>query len=188
MLGMQILYAAPFIALALLAFTICVLVPKGRKDAFPISGGIFAFALGALIGFILMNLITDRVFHAKHLATFWFAGSFIVSGATSSLVAAFVIRQVLNQLPQELLRWAVAFGSLGHLLVLAVIALLGSLYPLHLSLPDRTLAVLFVALPLLVSLYPTIVLTRKSEQFRPNCLGARVSEPPPRKIGTRCDI
>jgi len=162
---MQILYAALFIALALLAFTICVLVPKWRKYAFPISGGVFAFALGALIGFLLMIFITDWVIHAKHPATFWFA--------VSLLIAAFAIRLILSRLPREILRWIVAVGSLGHLLVLAIITLSGSLYPLHLSLSGRFLIILFVTLPLPVSLYPTVVLTRKSEQFRPNSLELR---------------
>ena len=170
---MQILYAAPFIALALIAFTICVLVPKGRKYAFLVSGGVFAFALGALLGFLLMIFITDWVIHAKHPATSWFVVSFAVVGVASSLIAVFVIRLILSQLPKEILRWIVAFGSLGHLLVLAAITLSGSLYPLHLSLSGRSLAILFITLPLLVSLYPTIVLTRKSEQFRPNSVGLR---------------
>jgi hypothetical protein len=166
MQGMQILYAAPFIALALLAFTICVVAPKGRQYAFPISGGVLAFALGALIGFLLMIFITDWVIHAKHQATFWFVVSFIVGGAISSLLAALTIRLILSRLSEEILRWIVAFGSFGHLLVLAVIGLSGSLYLLHLSLSDRSLAILFVTFPLFVSLYPTVVLTRKSEQFR----------------------
>jgi hypothetical protein len=182
MRDMQILYAAPFIAIVLLAFTICVLVPKGRKYAFPLSGAVLAFAVGAPIGFILTGLITDRVFHIGRPATFWFATSFILAGVTSSLVAAFLIRLVLSRLPQRPLRWAVAFGSLGHFLILAGIALLGSLYPLHLRLPDRTLAILFLTLPLLVTLYPTIVLTRKSEQFRPNSVRVR-SWPPKKRIG-----
>jgi MFS family permease len=171
---MQILYAAPFVALALIAFTICVLVPKGRKYAFLISGGVFAFALGALLGFLLMIFITDWVIHAKHPATSWFVVSFVVVGVTASLIAAFAIRLILSRLPEEILRWIVAFGSLGHLLILAAITLSGSLYPLHLSLSGRSLAILFVTLPLLVSLYPTIVLTRKSEQFRPNSVGLRM--------------
>jgi MFS family permease len=171
---MQILYAAPFVALALIAFTICVLVPKGRKYAFLISGGVFAFALGALLGFLLMIFITDWVIHAKHPATSWFVVSFVVVGVIASLIAAFAIRLILSRLPEEILRWIVAFGSLGHLLVLAAITLSGSLYPLHLSLSGRSLAILFVTVPLLVSLYPTIVLTRKSEQFRPNSVGLRM--------------
>jgi MFS family permease len=167
MQSMQILYAAPFIALALLAFALCVFVPKGRKYAFQISGGVLAFALGALIGFLIMIFITDWVIHAKHPATFWFAISFLVGGVISALTAAAVIRVVLSRLPEEVLRWIVAFGSLGHLLVLTIITLSGSLYLIHPSLSNRSLITLFATIPLLISLYPTVVLTRKSEQFRP---------------------
>ena len=165
---MQILYAAPFITIALIAFTICILIPSGRKYAFVFSGATFAFALGALIGFLLMIFITDWVIHAKQPATFWFAISFVAGGLIASITAARVIQLILSRLPMEFFRFVVAFGCLGHLLVLAVIILSGCLYLMHLGVSGPLLAILFATLPLLASLYPTILLTRRSEEFRPS--------------------
>jgi hypothetical protein len=164
---MQILYAAPFIALALVTFIFCVVIPRTRSFAFPISGGVLAFGIGALLGFLLMIFITDWMIHAKHTATFWFAISFSFGGVISSLFAFFGIRFVLSRLSKNILRWSVAIGCLGHLLALTVITLSGCLYPFRPTLSDRTLAILFATLPVVVSVYLTIFLTRRSEEFRP---------------------
>jgi hypothetical protein len=162
---MQILYEAPFIAVALLAFFICVLFPKGRKYAFPTSGATFAFYLGALVGFLLMIFIA---LHVKHPATFWFAISSITGGLTSSVIAVIAMRLIFCRLTKDALRWVVAFGCLVHLLGLTVITLSAFLYPIYRSLSNLSLALLFVTLPLSVSIYATVLLTRRSEQFRPS--------------------
>src|SRR5579872_4488591 len=106
---MQILFAAPFILVAGIAFTLLSLVPKARRWAIPIPTGVLGAGPTSLVG-LWLGVMVIQSFQSPSpnrtpMIAFWCAGA--ITGAVGGLLTGVLARFVASVLPAVLLRVAV---------------------------------------------------------------------------------
>jgi hypothetical protein len=110
--AMQILYAAPFLLLAALVFSVLSVVPRARRWAIPIPTGILGAGAFALVGFgavaFWINLSGPRPMGRGFLIPFFTAGA--LSGLLGGVLTWFIARWVASILSAILLRGGVCCG------------------------------------------------------------------------------
>jgi hypothetical protein len=168
---MQILFAAPFLLAAGLAFTILSLIPRARQWAIPIPTGIIAAGPSLLIVIIIEGLIVSGFLKYDWapgwgVVLFWSLGG--IGGAIGGVLSAMLASFVANVLPAVLLRVAVvlaAWCSYSAMLVtvLFVFGLWSGINNHFAYLSSEGLALL---LELLLSFIGAVFVAQNAEQFR----------------------
>jgi hypothetical protein len=124
---MQIIYAAPFLLLAAILFTVLSLIPRLRRFAISVPTGAVAAGPGALIAYILFVLIRSKLWGNDFPADRWDAVAFVVGALVSAILAGLVTQMLLYFLPTFLLRIIVFSGAACSYFVL----LIGSTIGIH---------------------------------------------------------
>ena len=124
---MAILYAAPFVLLAAIAFIVLSLVPKARGWAIPIPAGILGFGVSALLG---LGAVAFWVTHPARPMGRGFLIPFMCCGGFTGLVGGgltwVVARWAASIFPALLLRIAVFVAAwCSYFVVLAALLLWG---------------------------------------------------------------
>jgi hypothetical protein len=170
--AMQILYAAPFLLLAAIVFSVLSVVPRARRWAIPIPTGILGAGAFALVGFgavaFWINLPGPRPMGRGSLIPFFTAGA--LSGLLGGVLTWFLARWVASILSAILLRVAVfAAGWCSYFVVLAAILLWGD-YRFQ---PKDTY--LGFGIEVLLAFVGAWLISKRSGEFRPR----RRAEPAP---------
>jgi hypothetical protein len=110
---MQIIFAAPFILLAGIVFTVLSVIPRARRWALPIPCGILGagvFACLAMFAGIVVTQLTQSPTPTRYplLAFYWAAA---ISGLAGGVATGAAARWVAALLPDVLLRLAVFFAA-----------------------------------------------------------------------------
>jgi hypothetical protein len=162
--AMQILYAAPFLLLAALVFSVLSVVPRARRWAIPIPTGVLGAGAFALVGFgavaFWINLPGPRPMGRGFLIPFFTAGA--LSGLLGGVLTWFIARWAASILSAILLRVAVfAAGWCSYFVVLAALLLWGDY---RFQLKDTSLGFGIEVLPALVGAW---LISMRSGEFRP---------------------
>jgi hypothetical protein len=108
---MQIMYAAPFLLTAGIAFIVLSSVPRLRRWAITVPTGVVAFGPGALAAFLVAALIADKVLGYHGAANWTFAVFYVLGGIAAAIVAAFLARHAMPFLGNPLRRAAIAIAA-----------------------------------------------------------------------------
>ena len=166
---MPILFAAPFILLAGIVFTVLSIVPRARRWAIPIPTGVIGAGPTSLVG-LFVAAVEIHSFPGPGrgpIIAFCCAGA--VTGLVGGILFGAVARFIASILPAILLRLAVfVTGWCSYFVLIA-----GSLFFVHSrnsSLYDFgwPIVTTMIALELLLSLIGAWFVARKSEEFRPS--------------------
>jgi hypothetical protein len=165
---MQILFAAPFILAAGIAFTVLSGVPRARRWAIPIPAGIIGAGPTSLVGLFFGAIAIHSLPRPGRgpIIAFWCAGA--VTGLVGGVFIGTIARFVASILPAILLRAAVFLAGWCSYFVLIAVALFfvltggGSLYC-----GGWPIATMAISLEVLLSFTGAWFVTRKAEQFRP---------------------
>jgi hypothetical protein len=123
---MQILYAAPFLLLAAIVFSVLSVVPRARGWAIPIPAGILGAGAFALVGFgavaFWVNRSGPRPMGRGFLIPFFLCGA--LTGLLGGVLTWVIARWVASILSAILLRAAVfAAGWCSYFVVLGALVL-----------------------------------------------------------------
>ena len=162
--AMQILYAAPFLLLAALVFSVLSVVPRARRWAIPIPTGILGAGAFALVGFgavaFWINFSGPRPMGRGFLIPFFTAGA--LSGLLGGVLTWFLARWVASILSATLLRVAViAAGWCSYFVVLAALLLWGDY---RFQLKDIYLG---FGIEVLLAFIAAWLISTRSGEFRP---------------------
>ena len=104
---MQILFAAPFILAAAIAFTMLSVVPKARRWAIPIPTGVIGAGPTSLIGLFVGAVVIHSIPGPSHGPIIAFCCAGALTGLVGGIFIGAIARFVASILPAILLRMAV---------------------------------------------------------------------------------
>ena len=132
---MQIIYAAPFILLSILAFFVCLAVPKFRRFA-PAAFVIpVTFGVCSIVGWVAFLLIAGNVLHLNLGPAAGFHG--VVEGllfyALPGIVGAWIAVKLIRIIDRSFLNTQTARNLVIRFMVAAILAFIGAFVGLGLA-------------------------------------------------------
>jgi hypothetical protein len=175
---MQILFAAPFIVLAGIVFTVFSIVPRARRWAIPIPTGIIGAGPTSLVGLFVAAVVIHSIPGPSRGPIIAFCCAGALTGLVGGFLTGAIARFVASILPAFLLRLAVLVAAWCSYFVLIA----GSLFFVHtrnssLYVFGWPIVTTTIALELLLSFIGAWFLVRKSEEFRPRKLRLPLGTP-----------
>jgi uncharacterized membrane protein YfcA len=166
---MQILFAAPFILLAGIVFTVLSVIPRARRWAIPIPTGVIGAGPTSLVGLFVGAVMIHSLPRPGHGPIIAFCCAGAVTGLVGGFLTGAIARFVASILPAILLRLTVLVAGWCSYFVLIA----GSLLFVHTrnsSLYDFgwPIVTAMIALELLLSFVGAWFVAQKSEEFRPS--------------------
>lgn len=166
---MQIMFAAPFILLAGIVFTVLSVIPRARRWAIPIPCGILgagAFACLAIFVGIVVTQFTQSPTPTRYplLAFYWAAA---ISGLVGGVATGAAARWVAALLPAVLLRLAVFFTAwCSYFVLIAGLLLSVNLRVFGPVVRSPIASVMAICLEILLSFIGGWFIAQRSEEFR----------------------
>ena len=162
-------FAAPFILLAGIVFTVLSVIPRARRWAIPIPTGVIGAGPTSLVGLFVGAVMIHSIPGPGRGPIIAFCCAGAVTGLVGGILIGAIARFVASILPAILLRLAVLVAGWCSYFVLIA----GSLFFVHTlnsSLYDVgwPIVTTTIVLELLVSFIGAWFLAHKSEDFRPS--------------------
>jgi len=164
---MQILFAAPFILLAGIVFTVLSIVPRARRWAIPIPTGIIGAGPTSLVGLFVGAVVIHSLPGPGRGPIIAFCCAGAVTGLVGGFLTGAIARFVASILPAILLRLTVFVAGWCSYFVLIA----GALFFVHTSGGGLygegwPIVTMTISLELLLSFISAWFIARKSEEFR----------------------
>jgi hypothetical protein len=115
---MAILYAAPFLLIAAILFSVFAAIPTTRRFAIMAPTGAIAFGPASLIGYFLVVLVRSKLWGHNFAADRWDAIAYVMSGFLAATVAVLLVRLILRFLPAFIVQLIVFGGAFCSYFVL----------------------------------------------------------------------
>jgi hypothetical protein len=166
---MQILFAAPFILLAGIVFTVLSVIPRARRWAIPIPTGVIGAMPTSLVGLFAGAVVIHSIPGPGRGPIIAFCCAGVLTGLVGGILIGAIARFVASILPAILLRLAVLVAGWCSYFVLIA----GSLFFMHTRNSSLygvgwPIVTTTIALELLLSFIAGWFVARKSEEFRPS--------------------
>jgi len=168
---MPIIFAAPFVLAAGIAFTILSLIPRARPWAIPIPTGIIA-AGPSLLAVLIVEALALHFFDHTAWPGRWAAILYLSSGINRGVVgggAAVVLASfAARTLPMLVLRIAIIFAGCSSYFVVIALSMFAikNVFELHSPMPSGWSQALAPALEVLLSFIGAFLISSNPDQFR----------------------
>ena len=179
---MQIIYAAPFLALAAICFLVCAAISGLRKSALIVPVGILSFGPGSLISYAVFALVAYKLGY-KGPANWWYLAPYIVGGLAIAICCSLVWRNIVAVLALWAIRVGLVAATFSSLLVLLPFCSWGVAH--FVTLDREHLRWMTIPGLLCFSIASLISwqLVRIAEQFQPTQCGPTIFKKPLSKDG-----
>ena len=166
---MQILYAAPFLLLAAILFSVLAAIPSTRRFAIIAPTGAIVFGPASLIGYFVVLLVRSKIWGHDFPADRWDGAAYVMSGLIAAGIVILILRIVLRFLPALMFQLVVFAGAFCSYFVLFCAANFGSQFYLHWNAGIHysiAVGVLILGISLLLCACGAWLTSRYSSQFR----------------------